>query len=224
MRKRLTIAGVIFDMDGLMFDTERLALNSWQKAAKRFGFTLPEELLIEVVGLNVEDTRKTFERDIGKKVPFDQLRALRLRYNREAILEKGVPVKEGLYDILDLLEKKSIPKAVATTTEYSIMEELLSLSRLLHRFDCLVSGEDVPQSKPAPDIFLLAAKRLSIPPQSCIVLEDSYSGIQAAHNAGMIPILIPDLKATDQEVKKLTYAVFPSLKETALFISQELLA
>ena len=137
MKKRLTIAGVIFDMDGLMFDTERLALISWQKAAKKFGFTLPGKLLIEVVGLNVEDTRKILEREIGRKLPFDQLRALRLRYNREAILEKGVPVKEGLYDILDLLEKNSIPKAVATTTEYSIMEELLSLSRLLHRFDCL---------------------------------------------------------------------------------------
>lgn len=223
MKKRLTIAGVIFDMDGLMFDTERLALISWQKAAKRFGFTLPEKLLIEVAGRNAEDTRKTFEREIGKKLPFDQLRALRLRYTRDAILEKGVPVKEGLYDMLDLLEKKSIPKAVATTTEFSIMEELLSLSRLLYRFDCLVCGEDVPQSKPAPDIFLLAAKRLSLSPQSCVVLEDSYSGIKAARNAGMIPILIPDLKVADQEVKKLAYAVFPSLKETALFILQKLL-
>lgn len=220
MTNKLDVAAVIFDMDGLMFDTERIALRAWQKASEVIGCEIPETIVKESIGLNVLNTKKLFERKLGKEFPFYQARELRVQYAAEHIAQHGIPIKDGLFELLDMLEAHVLLKAVATSTDRSRAESLLRSADLFDRFDTLVFGDDVSNGKPEPDIFLLAAKRLGIPAEKCMVLEDSESGIQAAHNANMIPILIPDLKIPSKEVEALAHKRCTSLREVVPFLSE----
>jgi len=134
-----------------------------------------------------------------------------------------VPVKDGLLALLDFLDGAGIPKAVATSTERTRALRLLELAGVLNRFDAVVCGDEVARGKPCPDIFLTAAARLGCDPSTCMVLEDSESGLRAAHQAGMLPVLIPDLKMPSAEVRALTFRTFQSLSGVAQFLEGALL-
>jgi len=214
------IEAVILDMDGLMFDTERLAVEGWRMAGGEFGIEMPYDLVLSTVGTNTADTREILERGLGRKIPFDEMRARRFVYLWDVIDREGVPVKKGLGGLLDLLEGRSVPAAVATSTERGKTEKLLRMSGLYDRFQVLVCGDEVARGKPAPDIFLAAAAGLDVQPGRCVVLEDSASGIRAAHAAGMIPLLVPDLREPPGEVVALARGVFASLDEAAAYLSE----
>ena len=213
---------VIFDMDGLMFDTERLAMEGWMQAGKSFGLDIPYRVVIETAGRNTADTRSILERGLGRKIPFDELRELRFSYVWDTVDRCGVPVKAGLTRLLDLLDLRRVPRAVATSTERTKTEKLLRMSGLSARFPVLVCGDEVSRGKPAPDIVFAAAKRLGAEPAGCAVLEDSESGIRAAHRAGMIALLVPDLREPGNEVRALASGCFPSLVEAAVFLCDHL--
>jgi HAD superfamily hydrolase (TIGR01509 family) len=212
---------VIFDMDGLMFDTERLAVDAWRSAGEQFGFEIPPGLVIETVGLNRKDSKAVLLRRLGEGFPYDEVRGLRIRYAEEAMALSGVPVKEGLFELLDALDEAGIVKAVGTSTERTRALKLLELAGVRNRFDAIVCGDDVERGKPCPDIFLAAAAKLGCDPAGCMVLEDSESGLTAAHCAGMMPVLIPDLKAPSAEALALAFRVFRSLTEVKRFLSGE---
>ena len=215
------IDGVIFDMDGLMFDTERLAIEGWLAAGKEFGFDFSDDLVIETMGRNIPDTRAILEQGIGGKIPFTEMRVQRIAYADQFIRDHGVPIKRGLLELLDLLESQSIPRAVATSTERVKTEEWLHLAGLFDRFGALVCGDEVEHGKPEPDIFLAAARGIGIDPHRCAVLEDSEAGIRAAHAAGMIPLVVPDLRVPAGSVKALAHGVFESLEDVAVYFSAQ---
>jgi HAD superfamily hydrolase (TIGR01509 family) len=209
---------VIFDMDGLMFDTERIAVEAWRRAGRQFGVEISPELFIETVGLNRQDAQAVLLSHLGDAFPYREARQLRNQYVEEAIEQGGVPVKEGLYALMDVLEGAGLLKAVATSTERVRALKLLKLANVQDRFDAIVCGDEVAKGKPCPDIFQTAARLLGCEAAQCMVLEDSGSGLMAAHRAGMLPVLIPDLKMPSEEARSLAFRTFHSLSEVARFL------
>lgn len=206
---------VIFDMDGLMFDTERIYVKTWPEAARLFGYEVTEKAVVAAIGLNAEAGKAHFEGLYGKDFPFYEIRQARLKSATNLIEKRGLPIKQGLYNLLNLLKEKGIKKAIATSSERQRADWYLKLSDLTGVFDTVVCGDEVKNSKPSPDIFLKAAEILKIKTESCIILEDSDSGIRAAHNAGMYPFMVPDYKQPSEELKLLTAGIFGSLDEVA---------
>ena len=213
---------VIFDMDGLMFDTERIAVDAWRHAGRLLGVEISPDLVIETIGLNRKDTEATLLRRLGAGFSIEEARRLRVQYAEESVSRNGVPVKEGLSALLDSLDRAGVMKAVATSTERTRASRLLTLAGMLSRFDAVVCGDEVEHGKPYPDIFLAAAAKLGVSPTDCMVLEDSESGLTAAHRAAMRPILVPDLKAPSRDALALAFRVFPTLTEVRGFLTAEL--
>ena len=184
-----TLSGVIFDMDGLMLDTEPIYWQSMQQAARELGCRFDDEWYAAFIGRSIPVWRDTLIETFGADYP--RFRSRRELWERH-VQKVGVPQKPGLNELLDQLEEDGIPKAIATSS--SKPDALLCLGPLADRFDAIVTGDEVERGKPAPDIFLLAAQRLGLPPAHCLALEDSESGALAALAAGMSVILVPDLK------------------------------
>lgn len=204
---------ILFDMDGLMIDTERMAQRAWQQAGAEFGFTLPAALYLQAVGRTAPATEALFRAGLGADFPFAAVYARKQHYLYTAIEEEGIPTKPGLLELLDRVERREIAKAVATSTARVLAIKKLTAAKLLRRFDTMVCGDEVAQGKPAPDIFLAAAAKLGVAPAHCLVLEDSSAGIQAAHAAGMRAIWVPDLIQPSPAITPLAYSVVRDLHE-----------
>jgi HAD superfamily hydrolase (TIGR01509 family) len=192
-RGRTRPIAVIFDMDGLMLDTEPLAARAWTDAAALLGIEFDHAVTPRLVGRSFPDCTALIRAHHGDGYPVDELmRAWHRAY--DAIVEReGIVLKRGLVELLAWLEGENIPKAVATSTRRSRAQAKLVHTRLLERFAALVGGDEIARGKPAPDIFVEAAARLGSAPEDCVVLEDSEPGIRAALAAGMMPIMVPDL-------------------------------
>jgi len=208
----VAVTAVIFDMDGLMFDTERLARDAWRRAMAEHGYALDDDLYLAAVGLTLEGACRVFVDAFGPELPIDDVEAAKAGYLRE-MLEPGPPLKHGLLDLLDGLEALGLPKAVASATARAEVGRRLARVDLLARFGGVVGGDEVARGKPAPDLFLLAGERLGASPAGCIVFEDSEAGVKAAAAAGMAVVVVPDLVEPSPSVRALATAVLPSLAE-----------
>ena len=206
-----TIQAVIFDMDGLMIDTERIAQRAWQLAGAEGGYEFDDATYVQAVGRTRNDTKLVFQEAFGVDFPFDELYERKQQIMHDLIDTEGIPTKSGLFELYDLIDELGIAKAVATSTARPTALKKLTIVNALDRFSIIVCGNEIANGKPAPDIFLEAAARLKILPVNCIVLEDSEAGIRAAHAAGMTPIIIPDMKQPSAEIVELSAYVFPSL-------------
>ena len=207
------VKAVIFDMDGLMFDTERLNLEGWQQAGRSFGYEIPAELVRECIGMTAPETKRRMQARFGKDFDFDAIRSERIRYVGNLIETDGTPAKPGLRKLLEYLRQRGIKTAIASSSDRRFIDFYLDNAALGHRFDEIVSGDLVERSKPAPDIFILALERLSLPADQCLVLEDSYNGIRAAHSAGIRVVMVPDLLLPTPEVEKLLFRRLDSLDQ-----------
>ena len=208
----LKVAAVIFDMDGLMFDTERIAQFAWQRAAADLGYDYSDTLFRGVIGRNSKDVQRITLEALGQDAPFAEIYEKKQIYLEEYIQQDGLPLKAGLIELLDCLEMLSLPKAVASSSPKARIQRNLQAAGLLEgRFDALVGGDEVRNGKPDPEIFLLASDALDISPEACLVLEDSNAGIQAAHAAGMIPVMVPDILEPTDQSRRLAYIIIPSL-------------
>lgn len=184
---------VIFDMDGLMLDTEPLAARAWTAAAARVGVDFDPAVMLRLVGRNFPDCMALVRAHHGEHYPVDALmREWHGAY--DALVEReGIAMKPGLIDLLGWLDAVAIPKAVATSTRRSRAQKKLEQTRLADRFAALVGGDEILRGKPQPDIYLEAAARLAVAPARCVALEDSEPGMHAALEAGMMAIMVPDL-------------------------------
>jgi HAD superfamily hydrolase (TIGR01509 family) len=209
--KRNSIQAVIFDMDGLMLDSQRIATEVWKSAVEAFGYRLTDETRLSLIGRTISDTNAILRSAFGSNFPINEIRRLATEEFSALTRDSGIPVKRGLRELLDFLDQKHLQTAVATSTSRYYCLRSLQRSDLAHRFKVIVCGDEVPQGKPAPDIFLRASELLDVVPERCVVLEDSYAGVRAAHNARMIPIMVPDLKEADDEMRALAHAVVSDL-------------
>ncbi len=215
----MVCSAVIFDMDGLMLDSERMARDAWRRTLADWGLALPDDLYCQLIGREAGDTKRILARAYGRALPVDEAYARKQQYLEEAMARDGIPTKPGLHALLDFLDRRGIRKAVASSTHRRLVVQKLQIAQLLGQFDAIACGDEVAVGKPAPDVFLLAARRLGAPPHECIALEDSDAGIRAAHAAGMVPILVPDLKPPLPETAALAHRVFSSLAEVRDYLA-----
>ncbi|HYF81560.1 MAG TPA: HAD family phosphatase [Clostridia bacterium] len=204
---------IIFDMDGLMFDTEKISFISWKKAAHKYDYEIDEEIFKKTIGANLNRTIEIYLAHFGERFPIDAIRDERFKVAENLINLNGVPVKKGLYELLNYLKETDIKIAVATSTSRQRAMTLLKMVGIDMHFDYVLCGDEIEHSKPHPEIFLKVSERLCCLPENCIVLEDSEVGIIAANRAGMIPIMIPDMKEPEEEIKKLIYKQLDSLHD-----------
>ena len=207
------VQAVIFDMDGLMLDTQRLATEAWTRAVKDLGHALTEDMNRQLLGRNAKDSDVIMRAVLGADFPVETAREAARQIFRELAQAQGIPVKPGLGGLLDFLEARAVRTAVATSSSREACVRHLRHANLLQRFAVLVCGDEVSNGKPHPEIFLTAARILGVRPEACVVLEDSFTGIRAAHAAGMIPIMVPDLVPPDEDTRALAYRVVPSLNQ-----------
>lgn len=202
---------VIFDLDGLLADTEIISLKVYQELLADFGIPFTEETYSrEYSGHREEENVQRFLDTYDLPWNFDQ--TLEKVYELEArILAKGVNLKKGAKNLLAFLQREGIPIALATSSVESRARMILDSNDILSLFDHLVFAKDVKRSKPSPDIFLKACSDLNVLPENCLVLEDSEAGIEAASRAGIPVICIPDLKMPAQSFLNKTEQVFQDL-------------
>ncbi len=204
---------VLFDIDGLMLDTERMALAAWKEALAERGYTLEEASALRLLGLTVQDTAEILESIFGVGWPYKEVYARRMEIYDNDIRTNGIPVKPGLMELLDFLEANQVAKGVVSSTPCHFASRKLEHAGLGKRFQVVICADMAARGKPAPDLFFEAARQMNFPPRQCVVLEDSDAGIIAAHEAGMLPVMIPDMKQPTPQVRALAYRVLPSLVE-----------
>jgi len=209
---------IIFDMDGLMFDTERIAYISWKQAALIHGYELNGDIFNKTIGANLERTKEIYLEHFGNGFPIEEVTDQRIIIAENLIKTNGVPIKSGLYELLDYLKDLDVKKAVATSTSRGRAFTLLKMASIDSYFDYVLCGDEIKNSKPNPEIFLRVAEKLDCRPESCFVLEDSEVGILAAHRAGMLPIMIPDMKFPNEELGKLAFRQMSTLLEVKMFL------
>ena len=207
------IQGVLFDMDGLVMDSERLYTRFWMEAAHAFGYPMTREQALGLRSLAKEPAQAHLTACFGPGVDYVTLRTERIRRMEAYVAEHGIDPKPGIYELLDALEEKKIPCAITSSAAMEFIRSRLASRNLLHRFTKLCSGHEVPNGKPAPDIYLRGAAVLGVRPENCIALEDSPAGILSAYRAGCLPIMVPDQDQPNEQTLPLLYAKADSLAD-----------
>ncbi|MBE7380966.1 MAG: HAD family phosphatase [Leptolyngbya sp. SIO1E4] len=213
-------AAILFDMDGLMLDSECLYQAAWQTTARELGYELDDALYLSVVGRSNTEAEETFITVFGSDFPAATFRQRSELYWRQLVQSQGIPLKPGLLALLDWIEQQALPKAVGTSSNLPEAELCLSAVGIRDRFSTVVTVDQVAAGKPEPDIFLEAAKRLGVAPAQCLVLEDSNAGVQAAQSAGMSAVMVPDLQSPTAASKAIALEIFPSLHEVLVWLQQ----
>lgn len=203
---------VVFDMDGLLFDTEALYRDAVLIAAREHGLDLPMELFLSTIGLPLEPTREIFTAHFGLGFDFERFwKTSAARHHELAAARRYL--KTGAEELLDALDTAGLKRAIATSSSHATVQRNLKHHDLVDRFHAIVAHGDYARGKPNPDPFLAAAQRLDIAPADCLALEDSYNGIRAASAAGMMTIMVPDLLAPTEEMHGLCVRVARDLHE-----------
>ena len=203
--------GAIFDMDGLLFDTERLFRDSWIEMAKRFGQVPRPEFPAAVAGTSGEGMREV----IHQYYPAVDARAFQegCIARTAEIVRKGPPEKPGMREILAFFRERGVKMAVASSSSREMILGNLRQAEIESYFDAVVSGDEVSHGKPEPDIFLLAAQKLGCSPEDCYVFEDGLNGVRAGIAAGCAAVMIPDLFPPTEDIRKNCAGIYPSLFE-----------
>ena len=187
------IKAVLFDMDGLMFDTERMYHDSWLELGRQRGLAMTEALVAGMRGRNREGCVALCKAAFGPEFDFMELRGACVERMEAQIAAKGLPKRPGLDELLEELARRDLPAVLATSTGRATALRYLELARVNRYFKGAVCGDEVAHAKPAPDIFLAAAKALGVPAEECLVLEDSPNGLRAARAAGCKAVVVPDI-------------------------------
>lgn len=211
------IKGAVFDMDGLMIDTEKLLVRFWREAAAEHGYNMTVEHVLGIRSLSRKYAIPKLKGIFGEDFDFLSVRARRIELMNSYIDENGFDIKKGLFELLEYLKSHSYKIAVATATDITRATAYLNRINALEYFDAIVCGDMIKNGKPEPDIYLEAAKRLELEPCECVAFEDSPNGIKSAYSAGCHTIMIPDLTQPDDEVNGMLSAVYESLDKAIEF-------
>lgn len=212
---------IIFDMDGVLFDTEIVCMKSWLAVAEKNHLPDMERIFPQCIGLNANDSRGVVLRAYGKDFDYARFRQQASEWYQNYIKENGLPVKPGVRQILDWLKSVGCPTGLASSTRSSSVLGHLEQSGFRSYFSVVITGDMVEHSKPKPDIYLRACRELGVQPEQTYAIEDSPNGIRSAHAAGMRPIMVPDMIEPDEEMKRLSDRIFRNLTEVLAYLQQE---
>jgi HAD superfamily hydrolase (TIGR01509 family) len=203
-------AAVVFDMDGLLFDTEALYQEAGGLAARDFALEMTPELFRNLIGLPWPATSALLQRHFGPSFSVD-LFAMAWRGHFNVIVETRLALKPGVPELLDRLDELGLPRAIATSSSHKTVQHHLTFHDMVDRFHHVVASGDYAAGKPAPDPYLKAAERLGVEPGLCLALEDSHNGVRSASTAGMMTIMVPDLLEATDEIRGLCTLVVRDL-------------
>lgn len=208
--KRSDIA-VIFDMDGTIFDSERLVLDCWERIGEKYGISDIGEVFMRCIGTNKVRTREIVDEHYGKEFPYEKFSAESSILFHEVTEKEGLPLKTGAREILTYLREEEISLGLASSTRLAEVTQELKEAGLYEYFHTVVGGDLLKNSKPAPDIYLMTCERMGVSPEKTYAIEDSYNGIRSAHSAGLHPVMVPDMLPATEEMRELSDAVFEDL-------------
>ena len=211
---------VIFDMDGVIFDSERVYIDAYKKLAPKYGLTDVDAVhraCMDSIGVTRVKTREIFFSYVGHEFDYTRYR----EEVQELLNKQDFDLKPGVFALFDWLRETGASIALASSTREVSVRKSLGHAGLTEYFDQIVCGDMVSHSKPHPEIFLTAAQRLNADPQDCYIIEDSYNGIRAAHAAGAHPIMVPDILQPDEEIREKAEVVLPSLFEVKEYLEKQ---
>ena len=214
------IRGVLFDMDGLVLDTEKLYCHFWKEAANALGFPMTWEQALGLRSLGGTLGQEKITAYFGPGALYSDIRNKRIELMDAYIAEHGVALKPGIRELLDYLQSQNILCAITSSSPLAWIQKYLAFHGLDIRFNALCSGHDVPRGKPFPDIYLHGAAALGLRPEECLALEDSPAGIEAASRAGCFPVIIPDLDQPTEETLSRCFAKADSLADIIDLLKQ----
>lgn len=218
------IKAVIFDMDGLMLDSERVALQSLKRAGASIGLEFTESMLVRCIGLNAASANIFLARSLGRPIPQPALSAAFDADYKMSLERHGIPMKAGLMELLEFLRNAKVRLAVVTSTSTAVAEHELSQVGVMHYFEFIVGGDIVTRGKPAPDPYLLASTRLGLDANDCLVLEDSDNGVRSALAAHMKVIIVPDIKPPEETLRCMAVTCVESLHHVKQYLSGSMMA
>jgi HAD superfamily hydrolase (TIGR01509 family) len=207
----MKVSAVIFDMDGVIFDTERIAAQSWRMAEKEFGIKVDEAFLKSLLGVTCTDARPVFEKYFGNAEVGVRISDWRHQWIQEKYEKDGIPIKKGVREIFRFLKEEGIPKALATSSNRQFTESYFKLAKLELSFDYIITGDLLAHGKPDPEIYLKAAEGLKKDIHSCMVIEDSLVGVQGGIASGAMTVMVPDLIPPTPEITEKAFSVQKSL-------------
>lgn len=218
------LEGAVFDMDGLMFDSERIVYETWQYMLDGLGLDYGFDIYKNTIGLRADKTERYYKSLYGDDFDYAALKARsrQIFYNR--VESEGVPIKKGLLDILEYLKSHCFKISLATSTSSQTALKLLKMAEVYEYFDAFVCGDDVKNGKPHPEVFLTAAQRLGLAPESCVAFEDSINGIKSANAARMKTVMVPDFLQPTDEVLPLIDFLCEDLSQAIKYIENENIA
>ncbi len=210
---RPLLLGAVFDMDGLMFDTEKMFLHVWVQAGKEWGLGDIFDIGCKSLGVNAVESERLMREALGSRVDMDRFLACFRRMHTEYRSSHPVPVKPGLYELLEYLKANGYRTAVASSSGRETVFGCLRQTGTGRYFDAVLCGDMVQRSKPDPQIYQTACQSLGLPPENCIALEDSLNGIRSAGSAGLFPVMIPDIVQPTEEIRGLLFRCFSDLSQ-----------
>ncbi len=211
--------GVIFDMDGVIFDSERAMMDCWLEIGKKYNIHDLDKAFLLCTGVNVEKTKEIILDYYGNDFPYDKYNEEGTKLFFSKYSDYKLPLKRGVFDLLDYLKDNNKKIALASSTPHYLVKKDLDAWGLLNYFDVIVTGDMVKKSKPEPDIFLKAKEELKIDNDKLFVIEDSFNGVRAATSANLKTIMIPDLKKPDAEMKEKATIVLKDLLDVINYLN-----
>ncbi|MFT8674859.1 MAG: HAD family phosphatase [Acetobacter sp.] len=205
------VHGVVFDMDGLLLDSETLAMDALVAAGHDLGHDVPMAFCRRMIGVPADGCRKLVRDTYGADFPLERFFEQQEVRLRDFVDTGRLALKNGVLPLLDLLDRRGLPRAIATSSSRYRAEHHLRLVGLDTRFDAIVTRDDVSRGKPDPEPYLKAAKAIGVAPHACLALEDSHSGAMAAHAAGIRVIVVPDLLEPTPDVRARALAIVQDL-------------
>lgn len=215
------IEALVFDMDGLIFDSERVVQRSWNHAGEVLGYGKIGEHIYHTLGFNVVRRETYFKSVFGNDFPMEEFNQITRKKFYDIVEQEGLPVKEGVRELLEYAVKHQMKVALATSSRREYSTKILTDAGLIDYFDGCVFGDMVKHAKPDPEIYLKACESIHMNPEVCMALEDAPAGIRSSSAAGMLPVMIPDLVEPDEEIQKLYYRRFDSLLEVISLLENE---
>lgn len=209
--KQKKYKAVIFDMDGVIFDSEVCVIESWKVVAEKYGIHDVEKVLPHCLGVNYEGSKQIFLNYYGKDFPYDTYKKECSAIYHERYDGGKLPMKPGIRELLDYLKANNYKIGLASSTREAVVSQQLMDAGIRSYFDNLTCGDMLKKSKPEPDIYLMACEKAGVSPADAIAIEDSFNGIRSAYRAGMFPIMVPDLIEPDDEMRELSGKIFKSL-------------
>ena len=216
------IKAVIFDMDGLMFDTERLWLDSVKETNRVYGYNVPESLIIDCMGKRADKIDEKLKEQLGQDFDTAKFREYNDFFMDKDVAEHGLRIKKGLKELIAYLKQNGIKMAVASSSKMKKVDKRFRQAGMgTEDFEVIISGDMINNPKPHPEIYEKACALLNVTPAETISLEDSQNGLLSAINAGVRAVWVPDIKIPSQEVLDKVYKKLNSLDEMINFLEQE---